>query len=259
MAKTDPKQAGRAFVAEILSRIPAEARADVQKHLEVDGVLEVVGNGTLMRQDYSRGMNTLQTNQRALDDWYQKNQPLLEAGAKAIAQPARRQAPDPYDDPDLDDPADTRRRPAPIDTSRFVERDEATQSVQRLEQNAMVYSEMLNRISMTHYKEFGGDILDPRALREHAEATGLRLDLAYNDLVAERRELARKTELEVLITRAREEGVQQGRASAVTELPFLTGDGSVIPSLLPADSDRSNIGLQAALRTYAEEAAKPAR
>jgi hypothetical protein len=257
MAKVDPKQAGRAFVAEILSRIPAEARADVQKHLEADGVLEYAGNGVLMKGDYSRNMNTLRGNQQAIDEWYQKHQPLLELGAKAQLAAQRRPAPapDPLDDPDFDDEPRRPRAPA-IDTSQFIDRNEAAQGIQRLEQNAMTYAEMQTRISMNHYKEFGGEVLDPRQLREHAEATGLRLDLAYNDMVAERREAARKLDLEAQLAKAREEGIAQGRSSAAADLPFLTGDGSVIPSLLPSESDRSHIGLQAALRTYAEVAAK---
>jgi hypothetical protein len=263
MAANKAHDAGRAFLARLLEHVPAEARADVQKHLESERILELAGTETLARADYSRNMNTLRQNQTALDQWFEKHKPVLELGLQAqqrAAQPrgARREDPN-LDLNDDDDELDLtgRRRPAPpaVDTSRFVDRDEAIAQVRQLEGNAMKFASMLSRISMAHYKEFGGEILDPDKLVEHAEATGLRLDLAYNDYVAERRESARQADLDARLKAAREEGIAQGKASAATELPWPVGHGEVRP-LLPTEADRSNIGLAAALRTFHEESAK---
>lgn len=262
MAKITAADAGRAFLSRILEKIPAEARADVQKHLENDGVLAEIGGGVLRREDHSRAMAAVQSDRDRLNKWYEDNLPILEAGTKALRDGNTRRR-DPEPDPDLDDDLDdgrARRSAAPaIDPNQFVNRVEAAAALQQRDEQNMIFSVMLNRVTMQHYREFN-EVLDPQALIDHATEKGLRLDLAHADLVRDRREKRQTEEREAAIKKAREDGLAEGRQQAAGhELPFPVGNPEITTmDGLRTGDDKPQTGLAAALRTFHEESTKAA-
>ena len=242
---------GRAFLAKVLERIPPEARVEVQKHLEVDGVLTELGVGVLARADHSRAMAAVQEDRGRLNKWYEENLPLLEAGKRAMLARERQ--------PDLDDDQPPPDRQPAVDTAKFVSREEAAQVLQQFEKNSLTYWNMLQRISNQHRREFGDDV-DPDTVVAHSEQTGLRLDLAWEDLVRDRREKARQEKFEADLKKAREEGMLEGRSQAMSsQLPFISGNPEIttLDGLRTGD-DKPQTGLAAALRTFHEETAKAA-
>lgn len=245
---------GRSFLTKVLEKIPAEARADVQKHLENDGVLETLGTGVLARADYSRGMAQVQSDHQRLDAWYREHLPVLEAGKKALANGGRRPAAD-DDDDDLAPDAGRRREPA-IDPSLYVPREEATATLARMAEQNMQLTAMVSRITLNHFKEFG-EVLDPTVLFTEAQERQLRLDLAYDAMVSDRRSERAKVEREAEIKKAREEGELAGRAAAAgAQLPHITGNPEITTMDGLRTDNRPEVGLSAALRTFHEESAK---
>ena len=263
MAKITAIDAGRAFMARILEKIPAEARADVQKHLENDGVLNEIGGGVLRREDHSRAMAAVQSDRDRLNKWYEEHLPMLEAGQKALRDgTTRRRDPDPDLDDDLDDPNDPPRRRAAapaIDPNQFINRQEAAAALQQRDEQNLIFSVMLNRVTMQHFREFN-EVLDPQALIDHATEKGLRLDLAHDDLVRDRREKRQTEEREAAIKQAREAGLAEGRQQAAGhELPFPVGNPEITTmDGLRTGDDKPQTGLAAALRTFHEETTKAA-
>jgi len=82
-------EAGKAFLAGVLAKLPAEQRAQAEAILlsgdHAEGVLTAVGDGALARSDYSRLQDELATQRAALTDqhteltkWYGVNQTALQ-------------------------------------------------------------------------------------------------------------------------------------------------------------------------------------
>ena len=122
-----------------------------------------------------------------------------------------------------------------MDPSRYLTREEAARVQGDLELNQLKLTTMLTKLGLQHSREFD-EVLDVDDLVQFAQDSNLRLDLAYERYVGERREAKRQRDLDERLKLAKEEGIKEGRAS-VAAIPYPVpgqGGGENIFSTLQA-------------------------
>lgn len=251
MAKLTPEerrqqkhQMAQTFLADVLSRVPAEQRDTIKAAMTQPEVLDLVGDGVLRQQDYSRGMQAIQQRQDALvvkeqvlGDWWKGAEAQITAGAAAAAELAAlkaRMGDSPGDDGGTPPPA--RTPPPTVDLSGVLTRDEAQRTIQALEENSIQLSTMLVDLSERHRDEFGKS-LDRSDLIAFARDNGLRLDIAYDRYVAGAREQKREADLTERLRKAKEEGMLEER-NRLASVPYPTpgsGDANIFGHLAQKD------------------------
>jgi len=85
-------ESGQSFLAGVLSKLPAEQQAQARAIFdaaEAKDAVVLLGDGALARSDYSRSMDTIREQERALteyytrlDGWYAENKATLDAAAQ---------------------------------------------------------------------------------------------------------------------------------------------------------------------------------
>lgn len=238
MAKLTPEerrqqkhQVAQTFLADVLSRVPAEQRETIKAAMTQPEVLDLVGDGVLRQQDYSRGMQAIQQRQDALvvkeqvlSDWWKGAEGQVTAGAAAVAELAALKARMGDGDDPPAHPATPPARPPVVDLSGVLTRDEAQRTLQALEENSIQLSTMLVDLSERHRDEFGKS-LDRSDLIAFARDNGLRLDVAYDRYVAGARDQKREADLTERLRKAREEGALEER-QRLASVPYPSPDGS---------------------------------
>lgn len=124
---------------------------------------------------------------------------------------------------------------------------------------------VLNRLSMNHYKEFGSEILDGQKLADEAIKAGLSLEQHYNNTVAERRQKVRDEKYQADMVKAKEEGRLAGVSEVLTRsgqsMPYPVGPTAptTLAGLQKRPEGQANpFSLEAAVATAAAVAAKQA-
>lgn len=227
------RDSGKQFLDQVLAKIPEAQRAAVQQALETDDLLGFMGEQVLLRPEFSRQMDALVAKRAELDQWFQGQKGLLTAGANALArlkalkrrgvalsgddegQGGEPDDQDDQDDSDLGGEGISGRRRTRLPDNLVTKDDLAalTTSQQQLERQGIQLMSALNKLSMSHFKEFS-EPLDTDALIESATKSGRSVADEYGVMVASRRETAAKQKHEEEIKAAE----ARGKAAAVAEI-----------------------------------------
>jgi hypothetical protein len=232
MAKRDKREAGKTFLENILAKIPEGERATVQAAVMKDDVLDFAGEHHLRHDEFSRMADEvrkqsdaltayrtqLDTYKGELDGWYTTNKTALEK--------VRRRS---EGDGDL---GELEERPT-VDLSGYVRAEDHDRMLRETQEQGLSLMTLMTRLGMKHYHEFK-EPLDPADVIVHARDRGLRLDLAYEDWVAPRREERSKKELEDRLKQAREEGaIEERKRQQVTPYPVGNEEPTTLSGLDP--------------------------
>lgn len=203
----DKKELGKSFMERVLGKLPEEKRAAVADVLTSDELLELAGEGVLLKEDYSTlaqtaAQETAKANahKASLDNWWEKNTGRL---AALEAENARLKA---GGGSGSGDPEPPKPAAAAVPANVVTKEDLQTALSQGLADVAT-----LTTIASQHQLEFG-EALDVRQLIAHAVQTGRPVaNGGYDSFVQERRatkaEQARKREL----AEAEERGAKKER------------------------------------------------
>jgi len=252
------KDTGKAFLEQVLAKVPETSRASVQAALENDDLLSFMGDQVMLRPEFSRAMDQLRVQEASLvakhnehDNWYKGQKGLLTAGANALARlkalkrrgVIRDDDPDPEPDDDDDDdgdpaPASRRRASLPDNVVTQDKLDAVVTAQATLEQQGVRLMSAINKLGMTHFKEFG-EPLDTDELIAAAGKSGRTLADEYQVMVAPRREETAKKKQEEEIKAAEERGKAAARAELANQsMPYevsVSEPGTGTLSLLKAE------------------------
>lgn len=285
MAKPNTVQAGRDFVADLLSRagITPGTNPAIDALLQNEQALAFAGEGALGRSELSRQYDDLRNKTTALAD--------REAEVNDIAEQQRTWWETHKDDATLAEQVRTGQVTpptgrTPVVPPNMVTREEAAEVAKTAVAEALKgfgndvigFGTQLTTISHKHFQEFG-NVLDTAALVKFADERKIPLPLAHDAMVAEARKTKQDADVAARIEAARKEGEQSGRDAVMSTLgqqtPYPVGPvtpGAVLTGLeatrtanagKPADqrvhsSQNPDYGLNAALQTFHEETAKNA-
>lgn len=223
---------GKAFLDQVLGKLPEADRAAVSAALtkpEAEAALKTVGEGVLMRSDYSKVMDEVTKSKAELDAelarltdvnrqqtaWYETNKPLLELGKKAKDsgwEGAGRTT------DDLKEPV---KLPDNVITKDALD---------AREQEAAGYMEYITRLGLTHLQTFG-EILDVTALRRDPRAAKVGIqgvyDAIYGPKIQEKQSAAEKARIDKLVA----DGVAEQLRKTGSRPPYPTGANDEVSPL----------------------------
>lgn len=230
--------AGKAFLAGVLSKLPPELRGEAEKVFGAAEFQTAVGDGVLAQSDYTRLQDELRAQKEALDaraaelqqrdegltqyheqltDWYSRNKPIVEAALKGK--------------PAGGDPPKTPETPP----SGFTEKDfEERMAAERAAY--LGYDRDKSQITREHYNRFK-EIVDIDPLLHHPKIREVGLlgvyELVHKDRL-EKYEADRKAEAEAKIRADERQKTLAEQASMPYPTPTGIGSGSPLDALKPA-------------------------
>ena len=192
MAKKDTMVA---YLQGVLKSVPEEKKAGVQAKIDAlmkdDEILELLGDGVMMKADYSRNFDALRASKEALDKWYAETLETNSSNAQAAEELAglraagRIKEEKPTDD-DLDDETPSFKKLR----ESMVTKDEGTKIVQSAVGEGMRgTTSLLNaviRLSGQHQMRFN-EVLDPDKLLDYARKNkASTIEQAYEAMYADK-------------------------------------------------------------------------
>jgi len=231
-------EAGNEYVESILARLPEEVREIAASKVFTDDVRNELGERSLRQVEFSRladetrmARETAEKWKSNLDGWYAGKQQDLEELDRLRTKLAEAPAASAVDDLDVDDFGD--RRPPAVDTSKFVSREDMAQQMLQIQKDGLALMSLTPTLSVKHLREFD-EVLEIQKVVEHAQAKGMRLESAYDDMVSGRREEVRLASVESQIAKAREEGRQEAiRNSQSMPYPVSSTEPTTLDGLKP--------------------------
>lgn len=225
------KEAGAQFLNRLLEHIPEAERGALATTLSANApLLEALGKD-------AAAVAGVESERARLNVWFTQNKdaltrakPLLEAQAAG-----KLRLLDDTDDGDAEDPLNLgggrRRAPQPAGLSEAdVQSRIATavsEATRQTQTEGLQLINSLTKLAMTHYKEFGSEVLDTDALTEFAIKNNLRLDIAYGEFVKPLRDTRDKAAREADLAAAVERGKKEGREEAFNrQVPVPAGSAS---------------------------------
>lgn len=242
MAKPNKKDAAKEFLAGIFAKIPEDKRQSIQEVLEVDDVLDIVGDGVLRQSEFSRRMDELSNKLKEADgkysanvEWYEANKDALETALAAQEKLAALEAGGGNGNGGGTSP----------DLSGYVKQDDIAKLIAARETQALGLMSVMNNITAKHSHEFK-EPLDTLPVIKLAQEQGLDYVTAYDRMVAPRREERVKKEQEDALKAAKEEG-RQAAIREFNSVPYPVGNEE--PSTLAGLSAKpeQKFGLAAAI------------
>ena len=256
----------REFLDSLLATVPEDKRAAVEEGLADEGTHQFLADGALRQADYSRGMDTLKDEREALavkatelegmrgsvnakyqeqTAWWEANQPLIEAGKRAMAVA------------NGDDPAKATKPAAADPPEGMVRKEEVEQMLTEREGGAAEFFVVLNDLSMRHFQEFG-ERLDAGALLHDPKIKEVGIEALYRDTFKDRyAEKAKKAEDDRIEKRVEDRLAEERKTVASRPLyPVAPGDGSPLDALTTKDPDPSQFSAEAAADEYLGAVAK---
>jgi hypothetical protein len=277
MAVTNEKHhtAGQTFIQGVLAKLPEEKRAKALELFtgeDVDPAIETLGEGAMLRSDYSKSHNALgareqeiQQHWTKLNTWYaSKKQQLdqaetLQAELNTLkAQAGQSGAGDPDGAPDPSRPAAAQGGQTPVtrdqlktlglDPDQIVTREQLAQALNTTERGMLAFYGEANPIGIEHYKTFG-EVLDIGAVYQHPKIQELGFKACYLDL--------HKTQFAELAKAAQEKHDKDVAERAIADYQKETAgqQGFPIPGRAMPSSFTSPLdSLEASMRTPAQPA-----
>lgn len=246
----DKRAAGKAFVDNLLAKVPEADRAAVAAALQRDDILDLAGDGALRHDEFSRLADNLRAReeivQRTAEEqssWYRDNQKLLEEAAALKRAGGGRREPE----------------EEPIVTQPQLKKEDIVATVApiigQIEQDGVRLMGRLSTIGVRHLHEFG-EVLDAEQLMESAAKNKRTVDEEYNASVAERRQTRSAEALAKQIAEAEERGRKKGIEETIAaggKQPYPVGESA--PSTLAGlGAKPEDFSLTAVVNTFREAA-----
>lgn len=174
MATVNRVALGKEFLEGILDKLPDRARAEMEAFLasgDATPVLETVGGGVARQSDYSRNMDQLNTNAKALQKWHDD----LATYAKSLEAGGGDPTPTPV-----------KADPSPTPTAGLSQEDVQSMLRTEFDRRETHYASFIAdtaTISARHQALFG-EVLDARELMKHPKIAELGLEGAWRDKYA---------------------------------------------------------------------------
>lgn len=178
--------AGKAFIDELLTRIPEDQRAAVQAGLEAAGedVYAFAGDGALRLQDYSRNLNGVKATEKQQTEWWEANQALVAAAKAAGIDPTK---------------------PAPVVRDTVgLSREDISKLIDEREAGVGNFVGHTLRLGLSHFKEFGEELDVPKLMQDpQLKELGLLgvYEKTYGPKIAEKKAAAAEAATEAEVQR----------------------------------------------------------
>jgi hypothetical protein len=194
MAKKD---SAKAYLEGVLKSVPADKQEKVKALLADEDLLEVIGDGVMLKADYSRGYDALKASKLELDNWYNDNLTEMTSNAAAAERLAQlekdgliRKSKGKEKDDDDEDEDETSSAALKKLRGEVLTKDEAGKLLQTslastVQGMSAVQNAML-KLAMQHQMRFK-EALDPQAILDHAaKVKAPTVEAAYQSLFAEK-------------------------------------------------------------------------
>lgn len=259
--KRDKKASGKSFMERILEKIPEDKRTVIaEAMLTSDEVLELVGDGVLKQEEFSRLANETTEAKKSYENLYNQNLSWREQNivdltkGKAAADELERIKKQKRGNGEPDDDEETRRA-TPPDLTGFVKAEDLDSLIQKkllqTEESGLEVIKTLTRLSSRHMKEFD-EALDPDEVITVAREKRLALPQAYDLFVSDRREKRSKEKYDKEIKEAEARGEERARTAAqATPWPLAGEPGLTTLSGLNKDK-KKEFGVDSAVRHMME-------
>ncbi len=226
----DPIENGKNFLRNVLGY------SDEQIAQLPEDKIKVAGEHVLRQEDYSAGMNDVQTKAKLtgqwraeLETWKQKNDRELAEGRAAIERLKLLDARGGGNLPS-GDPADEGKAKLP-DLSGFVRKEDVDRLIADVSVKATSYAThvatVMSGLTAKHFQEFGAP-LDTQQLLDYCREHNVQIDRGgYESFVSGLREEKAKKVHDDELKAAEERGRQRGLSESSSALPFPTSGGSL--------------------------------
>lgn len=279
MAVTNEKHhtAGQTFMQAVLAKLPEAKRAQAAAIFtgeDVDPVIETLGEGAMLRGDYSKAHNELgtreaeiQTHWTRLNTWYAGKKGDLEkadalqakineleaAGAGAGDGTGDGGPPAGDGKPNGNAPPMTKDallKTLGLDPTQMVTREQLAQAINTTERGMLAFYNEADPLAVEHFKTFG-EVLDTSSVFGHPKIQELGFKACYLDL--------HKDKFETLATKQQEEHDKKIADAAVADYQKENaGAGFPIPGrTMPSGHQSPLDALEASMRTPAPTQLNP--
>jgi hypothetical protein len=154
-------EAGKAFLAGVLAKVPEALRAQVETALTdptAEEALVVLGTGALAQSDINKKYDDLKAKETQLTEDYTKLNTWYETNASKLAEYDTLKA-NKGNGGDPPKPG----APPPVDTSKFLDRETFEQTMRQEQLAAANFLGLQSALTLSHYKDFG-EVIDTREL-----------------------------------------------------------------------------------------------
>lgn len=195
-----------AFLADVLKSVPEDKRTAFEEVLKTEAVAKELKNAGLRQSEFSRAMDDLKTKTERWESWYADVSQQV-----ASIQQENEQYKALYGD--VDSTGDEGGRPQPqTPQPKGLTEAQLAAELTRRDQLAIQFADVLTDLKDMH-KETFGERLNTRELIDYCTRSGLPLEAGYRGYTADRLEAKRKTEFDVELKKAREEGAREALSS----------------------------------------------
>ncbi len=221
---------GKAFLADLLARVPEEHRASVEAGLVAsEEAVALLGDGTMRQSEFSRELNRLQEVERQQTAWYATNKAALEAATRGGADPGT---------------------PAPTPAPDLVSRAEMQKTLDQREEGVATYMAATTGLVMKHYKEFG-ETLDVTELLGDPEVRKIGILGVYDRKFAPKYAEKAKAATDAHIAAEVAKGVAEARKTFTSAPPYPVGPTDLSPlDVLEPNKGSDQHSAQAAADEY---------
>lgn len=238
-----PVDAGKSFLEQVLARVPDDRRAGLETAaaaiLADEALLTGIGEGVLLRSDYSREMNRLQEIETKQTEWWNANQAVLEKARKAGITPTSSEPALVPDDPSL--------KPA-----AGVTLDDVNKLIEQREAGVVPFVGAVATLAIKHYQTFG-EVLDTDAILRDATAKKITLDAAYQTAHGERLKTKAAEQENARIDKIVNDRLIEARRNERSRPPDTMSGGSPLDVLEPA---KAGVGVDELVDLYEAEVQK---
>lgn len=222
------RETGKTYLERILAKIPADKQGAVKDALLSDDIMDLVGEGVLMKEEASRlvqeaeeAKTTSKTHYDKVTEWWDEKQADIAKLRVENEELRKRVKGGGAGD---DDPA-PEPKPKPVELPADLVR---KADLQQLEAQGAAYFNVMINLAGRHQQEFGVP-LDVDKLVEHARKTGLPVDRGgYESFVSELRQAKEKKAVEAREAQIRKE--EREKVLAEMSGPPVPTDGGLSPS-----------------------------
>jgi hypothetical protein len=210
-----PQEAGKAYLAEVIAKLPEHLRAQAQATFDdaaAAAALEAAGQGALRQEDYSRNMDAAKTEKQRAEQlytqnkaWYEANNAEVQAAAALRAKVAALESGKPADG----------QPPLPDAGPKYV-RDEDFKAT--VAESVGLFAVTVPKLLRRHERTFGEDLPIEELISE-AQKAGVTLERAYDLKYAAQLKTKADEAHAAEVARIKAEGVAEFR-QAHPQMPY---------------------------------------
>lgn len=227
------------FLEGVLAKVPAEQRDTVRAAITGNQeILADIGDGVMMRGDYTSQTQQLQRDRDAIQAYYDRENPKVEKAAKLLERFPDGIIPDDFGNPD----PNANRQPA-IDPKALTDDllGKVGLRVQESEKGAAAFMAKLTNLSNQHLATFGKP-LDTEALVANPRIYEVGLDAAYREAFADdyraKAEAEQQAKIDAAVGAERERLTAEFAKQRVAQ-PYPTANAGRNPVMAALESQRA--------------------